>query len=115
MVRNAQGYVAAAVVLIGAASSCNRSTVGEVASATTTTAASSKSSRTLYNVGWVDNAGRTSEITTRSEMSGMRATEVGSEKPTGTPGSGTPLPGTGGARRPGATGRTGEPTPRSRR
>jgi hypothetical protein len=48
--------------------------------------------RTLDSTGFVDNAGRTSEQTTRSEASGMRATETGSERPTGTAGSGLPLP-----------------------
>lgn len=50
------------------------------------------STRTVDSAGWTDNAGRTSEQNGRSEMSGMRATEAGSEKPTGTPGSGTPIP-----------------------
>lgn len=54
-----------------------------------TTAAST---RQLHSTGFVDNAGRTSEENTRSETSGMRATETGSERPTGTPGSGTPIP-----------------------
>lgn len=49
------------------------------------------SKRTVDSTGWVDNAGRTSEQNTRSEMSGMRATEIGGERPTGTPGSGTPI------------------------
>ena len=48
--------------------------------------------RTLDSTGFVDNAGRTSEQTTRSEASGMRATETGSERPTGTASSGVPLP-----------------------
>jgi hypothetical protein len=48
--------------------------------------------RTLDSTGYVDNAGRTSEQVTRGEASGMRATETGSERPTGTPGSGLPLP-----------------------
>jgi hypothetical protein len=48
--------------------------------------------RTLDSTGFVDNAGRTSEQTTRTEASGMRATETGSERPTGTAGSGLPLP-----------------------
>lgn len=50
------------------------------------------SKRTLDSTGFVDNAGRTSEETVRTEASGMRATETGSERPTGTPGSGTPIP-----------------------
>lgn len=48
--------------------------------------------RTIDNAGFVDNGGRTSDETNRSQMSGMRATEAGSERPTGTPGSGTPIP-----------------------
>lgn len=49
------------------------------------------SSRTLDSTGYVDNGGRTSEQTVRTQMSGMRATEAGSERPTGSPGSGTPV------------------------
>jgi hypothetical protein len=48
--------------------------------------------RTIDNAGFVDNAGHTDEETLRSEMSGMRATESGSERITGTPGYGLPLP-----------------------
>ena len=48
--------------------------------------------QTLHSTGFVDNAGRTSEQTNRTETSGMRATETGSERTTGTPGSGLPLP-----------------------
>jgi hypothetical protein len=49
-------------------------------------------SHTLDSEGWVDNAGRTTAERNRTEMSGMRATETGSQVPTGTPGSGFPLP-----------------------
>ena len=49
-------------------------------------------SHTLDSDGYVDNAGRTSNERNRTEMSGMRATETGSQFPTGTPGSGFPLP-----------------------
>lgn len=49
-------------------------------------------SQTVDSTGFVDNAGRTSEQTNRTQASGMRATETGSERPTGTPGSGLPLP-----------------------
>jgi len=49
------------------------------------------SSRTIDSAGFVDNGGRTSEMHARSETSGMRATETGSERTTGTPGSGLPL------------------------
>ena len=54
-------------------------------------ASTAVSSRTIDNAGFVDNGGRTSDMTGRSEMSGMRGTEAGSERPTGTPGSGLPL------------------------
>jgi hypothetical protein len=54
-------------------------------------ASTAVSSRTIDNAGFVDNGGRTSDMTGRSEMSGMRGTEAGSERTTGTPGSGLPL------------------------
>ncbi|AKV02819.1 hypothetical protein AKJ09_09482 [Labilithrix luteola] len=47
-------------------------------------------SRTIDNAGWVDNGGRTSDETIRTQLSGMRATELGSERITGTPGTGYP-------------------------
>jgi hypothetical protein len=49
------------------------------------------SSRTTDSSGFVDNGGRTSEMYARGEASGMRATETGSERTTGTPGSGLPV------------------------
>lgn len=49
-------------------------------------------SHTVDSEGWVDNAGRTTAERGRTEASGMRATETGSQVPTGTPGSGFPLP-----------------------
>jgi hypothetical protein len=49
-------------------------------------------SRTSDNAGFVDNGGRTSDETNRTQMSGMRNTELGSERLTGTPGSGAPIP-----------------------
>jgi hypothetical protein len=49
-------------------------------------------SHTVDSDGFVDNAGRTSNERNRTEASGMRATETGSQVPTGTPGSGLPLP-----------------------
>lgn len=49
-------------------------------------------SQTVDSTGFVDNAGRTSDQRDRTELSGMRATETGSHVPTGTPGSGLPLP-----------------------
>jgi hypothetical protein len=63
---------------------------------TSTTAASPERmpppTRTTDNSGFVDNAGRTSDMTARTETSGMRATETGSHRPTGTPGSGVSIP-----------------------
>jgi hypothetical protein len=47
--------------------------------------------RTLDSTGFVDNAGRTSEENARTQASGMRATETGSERPTGSTG-GMPIP-----------------------
>lgn len=46
---------------------------------------------TVDNAGFVDNGGRSSSETARTELSGMRATESGSERPTATTG-GIPLP-----------------------
>ncbi|MBX3185563.1 MAG: hypothetical protein KF819_01055 [Labilithrix sp.] len=65
---------------------------------TTTSAASPRpdatgtTTRTIDNAGFVDNGGRTSDMTSRTEASGMRGTEAGSERITGTPGSGLPIP-----------------------
>jgi hypothetical protein len=50
------------------------------------------SMRTVDSSGFVDNSGMTSDQRGRTEASGMRATETGSENPTGTPGTGTPVP-----------------------
>ncbi len=47
---------------------------------------------TVDNTGYIDNGGRSSSERGRSEMSGMRATEAGGDRPTGTPGSGFPIP-----------------------
>lgn len=78
--------VVVAIILLG---SCETTSAG---GRTTTTAADQEryyaSSRTIDNAGWVDAAGRPSSETNRTELSGMRPTEVGSERPTGTPGSG---------------------------
>jgi hypothetical protein len=41
-------------------------------------------SRTIDNAGFVDNGGRTSDQTSRPQTSGARATELGSNQPTGT-------------------------------
>jgi hypothetical protein len=69
----------------------------DVARATTTSSmaeAGSRpaSSRTIDDSGYVDNGGRPSSETARTEMSGMRASELGSERPTGTPGTGAGIP-----------------------
>lgn len=86
--------------LLGAcavATACDRGAQGrDVRTALTSAntpppASTAVSSRTIDNAGFVDNGGRTSDMTGRSEMSGMRGTEAGSERPTGTPGSGLPL------------------------
>lgn len=50
------------------------------------------SSHTVDSAGAADNGGKTADGTTRSQFSGMRPTEVGGQAPTGTPGSGLPLP-----------------------
>lgn len=54
--------------------------------------ANTSSTRTVDNAGFVDNAGMTSDQRGRTEASGMRATETGSERPTGTPATGAPVP-----------------------
>lgn len=77
---------------------CASGDLGREARSTTTGAAAPgpastvATTRTVDNAGFVDNGGRTSDMTSRSEMSGMRGTEAGGERPTGTPGSGTPWP-----------------------
>jgi hypothetical protein len=49
--------------------------------------------RTTDATGFVDNGGRRSdEVARGGEMSGVRPTEQGSDLPTGTPASGTPIP-----------------------
>ena len=87
--------LAVAVLLVGA---CERTDAGRPAQTTTTAwtvprpEATGTTKHTIDNTGFIDNGGRSSDMTTRSEMSGMRATEAGGERPTGTPGSGLPLP-----------------------
>lgn len=99
-----------------AAVACRRSDLDRGAASTTTTTSArpestATSSRTIDNAGFVDNAGRTSEMTSRTTSSGMRATETGSERPTGTPGSGMPIPSAGasGGGHASETGRAAEP------
>jgi hypothetical protein len=55
-------------------------------------AAAPSSVHTVDSTGFVDNGGRTSDEVARTEMSGMTPTEQGSERVTGTPGSGLHLP-----------------------
>lgn len=62
-----------------------------VLSGTPRPAGTATTTHTVDNAGFVDNGGRTSDMTARTEMSGMRATESGSERPTGGTG-GFPLP-----------------------
>jgi hypothetical protein len=85
-------------LFVAAVTGCDRRATDRTASTITYSAraprpdSTATTTRTVDNAGFVDNAGRTSEQTTRTESSGMRATETGSERPTGTPGSGLPLP-----------------------
>ncbi|MDF2695821.1 MAG: hypothetical protein K0S65_4204 [Labilithrix sp.] len=85
------------VVAMGAAAGCDRArargpTDARITSASVQPEGATSSPRTVDAAGFVDNAGRTSSETSRTEMSGMRASETGAERPTGTPGSGFPLP-----------------------
>ncbi|MBN9160012.1 MAG: hypothetical protein BGO98_32275 [Myxococcales bacterium 68-20] len=88
-------------VVVGAAlltaAGCDRARTRGPSTATSTSAnmrpeTMSSSPRTVDAAGFVDNGGRTSNETSRTELSGMRATETGAERPTGTPGVGLPLP-----------------------
>lgn len=79
------------------AAGCDRARTRGPSGATTTSASMRPEARTAHPrtvdaAGFVDNAGRTSNETVRTEASGMRATETGSEVPTGTPGVGFPIP-----------------------
>jgi Family of unknown function (DUF6184) len=85
------------VVAAGAAAGCDRARARGPSDVTITSASvrpegAAASPRTVDATGFVDNGGRTSNETSRTEMSGMRATEAGTERPTGTPGSGFPIP-----------------------
>ncbi len=85
---------------LAAAAGCDRAGPRGPTAVTTTSATAPEDQgpnrnshpRTVDAAGFVDNGGRTSSETSRSELSGMRATETGSERVTGTPGSGFPLP-----------------------
>jgi hypothetical protein len=100
----ARTSLAVALIVTGVvATACDRGEQGRARTALTGAstpppASTGATSRTIDNAGFVDNGGRTSDMTTRTEMSGMTATESGSERPTGTPGSGFPLPEATGAR-----------------
>lgn len=75
--------------LAAAIGACRSSeSVGRAVTTSASATAPPPASRTIDNAGWVDAAGRTSSETNRTELSGMRATEAGAERPTGTPGSG---------------------------
>ena len=90
-------HVIFALGVLAAAAGCDRARTRGPSGVTTTSAsvhpeARTSHPRTVDAAGFVDNAGRTSSETSRSELSGMRATETGSERPTGTPGTGLPIP-----------------------
>lgn len=93
--RRARKHALVVLALLGA---CDRAPARGPSAVTTRSATLSRPeqlpppSHTLDSEGWVDNAGRTTAERGRTEMSGMRATETGSQTPTGTPGSGFPLP-----------------------
>lgn len=75
---------------------CDRAPARDVTITSGTMARSSPdqlppATHTVDSAGYVDNGGRTSSERNRTEMSGMRATETGSQVPAGTPGSGLPL------------------------
>ena len=89
--------VVCGLVVLAAAAGCDRARTRGPSGVTTTSAtvrpeARPSHPRTVDAAGFVDNAGRTSSETSRSELSGMRATEMGSERLTGTPGTGLPIP-----------------------
>src|SRR4051812_42051423 len=75
------------VVCVVVLAACARGDVGRGAVTTLTSGETNPSpppqSRTVDNSGWVDPGGRTSDET-RPETSGMRATELGADRPTGT-------------------------------
>lgn len=81
----------AVLALAGCASSQRAARVATTASVEEAQARPT-SSRTVDDAGFVDNAGRPSSETARTQMSGMRATEGGGERPTGTAGAGIPVP-----------------------
>jgi hypothetical protein len=91
---------AAAVAFVAAlvAANCDRAPARGPSDVTTTSfsvpnpAAVPGPSHTVDNTGFVDNGGRTSDEVARTQMSGMRPTEMGSDVITGTPGSGWPFP-----------------------
>lgn len=87
--------VAALLLAVGASASACRTDSATGRAATTSAERPDRrpaAGRTTDNTGFIDNGGRSSDMVSRSEASGMRATEAGSDRPTGTPGSGTPVP-----------------------
>jgi len=93
---HARFFVLPAFAAIVVAAGCDRAPARGPSTVTTTSGAMRPEARpsnpkTVDNSGFVDNAGRSSDERGRTEMSGMRATETGSERPTGTPGTGFPL------------------------
>src|SRR4051794_24995803 len=90
--------VSALLAVAAIATACGPSDAIRLSQTSTTSvsvprpAASGITTRTIDNAGFVDNAGHTTDEVIRSQMSGMRVTELGSERITGTPGSGAPIP-----------------------
>ena len=86
------------LVVAGVVSACDRAPARGPTDVTTTSARTPEpaslppASHVVDAAGSVDSGGRTSDETNRSQFSGMRATETGGQVPTGTPGSGLPLP-----------------------
>ncbi len=91
-------HVVLAVGALAAAAGCDRARTRGPSGVTTTTAENIRPdrrpppARTVDAAGFMDNGGRSSNETVRTELSGMRAAESGTHAPTGTPGSGLPLP-----------------------
>jgi len=82
----------------GVVAACDRAPARAPTDVTTTSATFPNpaslppSSHVVDSAGSVDSGGRTSDVTNRSQFAGMRASELGDQVPTGTPGSGLPLP-----------------------
>lgn len=88
----ATALASAALVFVGVNVACNRpSPTWSATVASPRPDATGTTTRSIDNTGWIDNAGNSSDMYARTQMSGYRATEMGSERLTGTPGSGFPL------------------------